>query len=472
MYKNLTNQDISFFRSVFPNDRIVIKDAISEDFSHDELGGINAMPDILVYTLTTEEVSTIAQYCYKNDIPMVVRGSGTGLVGSSVAINGGVMICTNMMNKILELDENNLTVTVQPGVLLMELAEFVENNNFFYPPDPGEKSATIGGNISTNAGGMRAVKYGVTRDYVRGLTIVLPDGKIEKLGGKVVKNSSGYSLKDLIVGSEGTLAIVTEAILKLLPLPTKSISLLVPFDTIDEALDCVPEIIKSKTNPTAIEYMSRETILFSEEYLSKRFPDTSHDAYLLLTFDGNSIDAIETDYTIVADLCIKMGATDAFFVDTDERKESVWSARGAFLEAIKASTDEMDECDVVVPRDRIADFIKFTHTLTKEIGIRIPSFGHAGDGNLHIYICRDGLSDDEWKQKAKKAFELMYLKAKEFGGQVSGEHGIGFAKKEYLRDCIGEEQILLMQYFVYVAFYLLLYTNFSKKEVSYMFIHH
>lgn len=445
MYKNLTNQDISFFRSVFPNDRIVIKDAISEDFSHDELGGINAMPDILVYTLTTEEVSTIAQYCYKNDIPMVVRGSGTGLVGSSVAINGGVMICTNMMNKILELDENNLTVTVQPGVLLMELAEFVENNNFFYPPDPGEKSATIGGNISTNAGGMRAVKYGVTRDYVRGLTIVLPDGKIEKLGGKVVKNSSGYSLKDLIVGSEGTLAIVTEAILKLLPLPTKSISLLVPFDTIDEALDCVPEIIKSKTNPTAIEYMSRETILFSEEYLSKRFPDTSHDAYLLLTFDGNSIDAIETDYTIVADLCIKMGATDAFFVDTDERKESVWSARGAFLEAIKASTDEMDECDVVVPRDRIADFIKFTHTLTKEIGIRIPSFGHAGDGNLHIYICRDGLSDDEWKQKAKKAFELMYLKAKEFGGQVSGEHGIGFAKKEYLRDCIGEEQILLMQ---------------------------
>ena len=445
MYKNLTDQDISFLRSVIPNDRIVIKDAISEDFSHDELGGINAMPDILIYPLTTEEVSTIAEYCYKNDIPMVVRGSGTGLVGSSVAINGGVMICTNMMNKILELDENNLTVTVQPGVLLMELAEFVEKNNFFYPPDPGEKSATIGGNISTNAGGMRAVKYGVTRDYVRGLTIVLPDGKIEKLGGKVVKNSSGYSLKDLIVGSEGTLAIVTEAILKLLPLPTKSISLLVPFDAIDEALDCVPEIIKSKTNPTAIEYMSRETILFSEEYLSKRFPDTSHDAYLLLTFDGNSIDVIETDYAIVADLCIKMGAIDAFFVDTDERKESVWSARGAFLEAIKASTDEMDECDVVVPRDKIADFIKFTHTLTKEIGIRIPSFGHAGDGNLHIYICRDGLSDDEWKQKSKKAFELMYLKAKEFGGQVSGEHGIGFAKKEYLRDCIGEEQILLMQ---------------------------
>ena len=445
MYKNLTDQDISFFFSIFPDDRIVKKDDISEDFSHDELGGINAMPDILIYPLTTEEVSTIAEYCYKNDIPMVVRGSGTGLVGSSVAINGGVMICTNMMNKILELDENNLTVTVQPGVLLMELAEFVENNNFFYPPDPGEKSATIGGNISTNAGGMRAVKYGVTRDYVRGLTIVLPDGKIEKLGGKVVKNSSGYSLKDLIVGSEGTLAIVTEAILKLLPLPTKSISLLVPFDTIDEALDCVPEIIKSKTNPTAIEYMSRETILFSEEYLSKRFPDTSHDAYLLLTFDGNSIDAIENDYSIVADLCIKMGATDAFFVDTDERKESVWSARGAFLEAIKASTDEMDECDVVVPRDRIADYIKFTHTLTEEIGIRIPSFGHAGDGNLHIYICRDGLSDDEWKQKAKKAFELMYLKAKDFGGQVSGEHGIGFAKKDYLRDCIGEEQILLMQ---------------------------
>lgn len=445
MNKEILDKALPYFTSVFPQDRIAFGDAISEDFSHDELGGVQAMPDILIHPLTTEEVSVIATYCYENDIPMVVRGSGTGLVGASVAVQGGVMICTQKMNKILELDENNLTVTVQPGVLLMELAEFVETNNFFYPPDPGEKSATIGGNISTNAGGMRAVKYGVTRDYVRGLTVVMPNGKIEQLGGKVVKNSSGYSIKDLIIGSEGTLAIITEATLKLLPLPTKTISLLVPFDDIDKALDAVPEIIKAKTNPTAIEYMSKETILFSESFLAKRFPDTAHDAYLLLTFDGSNVEAITPDYEKVADLCIALGAVDAFFVDTEERKQSVWSARGAFLEAIKASTDEMDECDVVVPRDKIAEFIKFTHKVSKEVGIRIPSFGHAGDGNLHIYICRDGLPDDQWTEKLEKAFALMYEKANAIGGQVSGEHGIGFAKKAYLRECLGEEQILLMQ---------------------------
>lgn len=445
MYNKITNKDIEYFASFIPAERLVVGDNISPDFSHDELGGIEKAPDLLIYVLSTEEVSQIAKHCYENNLPLVVRGSGTGLVGSSVAYEGGVMIVTTQMNKVLELDKDNLTVTVQPGILLMELSEFVENNDLFYPPDPGEKSATIGGNISTNAGGMRAVKYGVTRDYVRGLTVVLPDGKIEKLGGKVVKNSSGYSLKDLVVGSEGTLAIVTEATLRLLPLPTKSISLLIPFMTMEAALEAVPEIIKSKANPTAIEYMSKETIIFAEDYLGKKFPDTKSDAYLLLTFDGNSLDSIEADYKKVADLCISLGAIDVYFIDTDERKKSVWSARGAFLEAIKASTDEMDECDVVVPRDKIADFIKYTHFISKELGIRIPSFGHAGDGNLHIYICRDGKEQKEWEEKLNKSFELMYNKASEFGGQVSGEHGIGFAKRIYLKEGLGEYQTELMK---------------------------
>lgn len=445
MYNKVTKADVDYIASFIPADRMVTGECISDDFSHDELGGIKHKPDVLVYVTSTEEVSKIMTYTYAHDIPVVVRGSGTGLVGASVALEGGVMICTSLMNHILELDKNNLTVTVEPGVLLMELAEFVESNDLFYPPDPGEKSATIGGNISTNAGGMRAVKYGVTRDYVRGLTVVLPNGKVEHLGGKVVKNSSGYSIKDLVVGSEGTLCVITEAILKLVPLPAKSISLLLPFDSMEQALDVVPEIIKSKTNPTAIEYMSKETICFAEDFLSKKFPDTAHEAYILLTFDGNSISSIEADYSKVADLCIGLGAVDAYFIDTDERKKSVWSARGAFLEAIKASTDEMDECDVVVPRDKIADYIKFTHKVAADVGIRIPSFGHAGDGNLHIYICRDKKPQAEWEQKLAKAFELMYAKATEFGGLVSGEHGIGFAKKGYLKDQLGADQIALMQ---------------------------
>lgn len=445
MYKKIDNQDISFLKSFIPNERIVIGDNISHDFAHDELGGIEAKPEVLVYVVSTEEVSKIMKYANDNTIPVVARGSGTDLVGAAVALKGGIMICTKLMNHILELDENNLTVTVEPGVLLMELQAYVEEHDFFYPPDPGEKSATIGGNLSTNAGGMRAVKYGVTRDYVRGLTIVLPNGKVEHIGGKTVKNSSGYDLKDLIVGSEGTLCIITEAILKIVPLPSESVSMLLPFKTMEKAIEVVPNIIKSKASLTAIEYMSLDTIISAEKFLGKKFPDTNYEAYILLTFDGNSTQVVEEEYTKVANMCLECGAVDGYFIDTEERKKTVWSSRGAFLEAIKASTDEIDECDVVVPKSKIADYIKYTHDVAEQVNIRIPSFGHAGDGNLHIYICRDCMDCEDWKSKSKQAFDLLYSKAKEFGGQVSGEHGIGYAKKEYLFKQLGDNQIELMR---------------------------
>jgi glycolate oxidase len=445
MYNKVECSDIEALRAIVGADAVLAGDEINPDYGHDELGGITAMPEVLVRVKTTEEVSAVMKHAYAREIPVTVRGSGTGLVGSAVAIKGGILLETTQMNQILELDRDNLAVTVQPGVLLMELAAFAEENDFLYPPDPGEKSATIGGNISTNAGGMRAVKYGVTRDYVRALTVVMPDGEILKLGAKVAKNSSGYSLKDLIIGSEGTLAIITEAVLKLVPLPKFSVSLLVPFPDMKSAIEAVPQIIRSKVTPTAIEYMSRDTILFSESYLGKKFPDTKNDAYILLTFDGNTDAQIEADMKTVADLCLEIGAIDAYIVDTEERKKAVWSARGAFLEAIKASTTEMDECDVVVPGSRVDEFIKFTHALSKELGVRIPSFGHAGDGNLHVYICRDELSDTDWTATLAVAFEKMYEKAEELGGLVSGEHGIGFAKKEYLKHQYGEYPIALMQ---------------------------
>ncbi len=445
MYNKVTEADLSVLRTIVGADRVLHGDAISPDYSHDELGGISHMPEVLVRVLSTEEVSSVMKYAYAHDIPVTVRGSGTGLVGSAVPVEGGILLETTQMNKILELDEDNLTLTVQPGVLLMELSAYVEERDFFYPPDPGEKSATIGGNISTNAGGMRAVKYGVTRDYVRALTIVLPNGEVMQLGSKVVKNSSGYSLKDLIIGSEGTLAVITEAVLKLLPLPKASISLLVPFPDMRSAIESVPKIIRSKVIPTAIEYMSRDTILFSESYLGKRFPDTKNDAYILLTFDGNTDAQVQGDMQVVADLCLEIGALDAYIVDTDERKKSVWSARGAFLEAIKASTTEMDECDVVVPRSKVDEFIKYTHKIAEDVGVRIPSFGHAGDGNLHVYICRDALDAKTWEKTLAHCFDLMYKKAEELGGLVSGEHGIGYAKKGYMRSQYGEEQIALMQ---------------------------
>ncbi|MEG2788103.1 MAG: FAD-binding oxidoreductase [Romboutsia sp.] len=432
MYKKIDKKDIEFLLNLCGDENVIVGEDINEDYSHDELGGVEKYPEVLVNVHNADEVSKIMKYAYENKIPVTPRGQGTGLVGAAVAIYGGIMINLSQMNSILELDEENLTLTVEPGVLLMTIGQYVTEKDLFYPPDPGEKSATIGGNINTNAGGMRAVKYGVTRDYIRGLEVVLPNGEIINIGGKVVKNSSGYSIKDLIVGSEGTLGIVTKAILRLLPLPKKDISLLVPFSDLATAIETVPKIIKSKSIPTAIEFMERDVILASEEFLGKKFPDNTSDAYLLLKFDGNSKEDIEKEYDKVAKLCLDCGAYDVFISDTQERNDSIWSARGAFLEAIKATTTEMDECDVVVPRDKVAEFIRFTNELQENLNVRIKSFGHAGDGNLHIYVLRDDLDKNEWDKKLSETFEKMYEKSRYLNGQVSGEHGIGYAKKGYL----------------------------------------
>lgn len=445
-YKKLDEKDLEYIKQVIGDEeRILYGENINEEYSHDELSGTQSYPDVVIKAADVEEISKIMSYAYEHTIPVTPRGAGTGLVGSSVAMEQGIMMDTSLMNRILELDEENLTITVEPGVLLMELSAFVEEHDFFYPPDPGEKSATIGGNISTNAGGMRAVKYGVTRDYVRGLEVVLPNGKIVEFGGKIVKNSSGYAMKDLMVGSEGTLGIITKAVLKLLPLPKKAISLLIPFENLNKAIQTVPEIIKSKSIPTAIEFMQREVIEDAEEYLGKKFPDHQADAYLLLKFDGNSTEEIEADYDKVAKLCLDQGALDVLISDTEERDESIWKARGAFLEAIKGSTTYMDEVDVVVPRNKISEMVEYMHNLHNEVDIRIKSFGHAGDGNLHAYILKDSLTEQEWQERMTLAMDKIYQKASELNGQVSGEHGIGYAKKPYLKESLEEETMNIMR---------------------------
>jgi len=444
-YSPLTQLDIDRLIEICGNDNVLTGDAIHEDYSRDELAGIRQYPDVVVLPMNSEQVSDILKYANDKHIAVTPRGQGTGLVGAAIAIHKGIMLSTENMNKILELDEDNLTLTVEPGVLLMEISKYVEENDLFYAPDPGEKSASIGGNISTNAGGMRAVKYGVTRDYVRALEVVLSSGEIITVGGKIVKDSSGYSLKDLIVGSEGTLGVITKAVLKLLPLPKVAISLLVPFPDIETAITAVPIIIKSKVIPTAIEYMERNVILSAENYLGKKFPDNSADAYLLLTFDGNSKAEVEKVYEQVAHVCLDVGAMDVFISDTDERNESIWSARNAFLEAIKASTTEMDECDVVVPRNFVADYINYTKAVEKQLDVRIASFGHAGDGNLHVYILKDEMSDEEFAKKLSDAFDLLYSRGAKLGGHVSGEHGIGFAKKPYLEKMAGPIYMSLLR---------------------------
>ena len=338
-----------------------------------------------------------------------------------------------------------MTATVEPGVLLMEFPKALEGTGLFYPPDPGEKTATMGGNAMTNAGGMRAVRYGVTRDYVLGMEVVLADGEILTLGGKNVKTSSGYSLIDLMVGSEGTLGILTKLTVKLIPEPKANVSLLIPFEHLEACIQAVPEVLACGCEPTAVEFMEREVIACAETYLGKQFPDASSDAYLLVRLDGASPEALRPMVDRLTDVALELGAQDVLLADTDERKESIWNARGAFLEAIKGSTPNMDECDVVVPRDRIAAFVKHSVSIGREEGVRICSFGHAGDGNLHLYICQDGLKDAVWTDVVERVMERLYAQARELGGEVSGEHGIGHAKRAFLLESAGERQIDLMR---------------------------
>lgn len=443
-YNKITPTDLEHLRQILSPERVIAGEGILEDYAHDELAEIKVFPEVVVEPETTEEVAAIMRFAHERRIPVTPRGSGTGLCGAAVPKEGGILLLTTRMNRIFEIDEENLMAVVQPGVILLSFIETVQKLGLMYPPDPGEKSASLGGNVMTNAGGMRAVQYGVTRDYVEGLEVVLPNGEIMELGGKVVKNSSGYSLKDLIIGSEGTLAVVTKMTLRLVPMPKKQISLLIPFAGLDDAIDTVPKIINARLVPTAIEFMEREVINAATEYLGKTFPDASAPAYLLLTFYGNSNSELEDVYEEAARVCLENGAFDVLIANTKERQEVIWETRGTFLEALKAMS-HLEECDVVVPRNKVAEFVKFTDRLEEQYDIRIRSFGHAGDGNLHIYILKDNLDEAIWQQKRLQVMEEMYTRARELKGQVSGEHGIGFAKRPYLHESLGDVQMEMMR---------------------------
>ena len=447
-YKKMDEKDLEFFNSVLDVKRVLTGDQINPDYCHDEIDCVGVeekFPDAVLRVLSTEEVSQIMKYCNDNLIPVVVRAAGTGLVGGAMPIMDCVMIDVTLMNKVLELDKDNLTLTVQPGLLYQDCVAYAADNGYLYCPDPGSKTSTVGGNVATNAGGMRAVKYGCTRESVRGITCVMPDGSVMTFGGKMVKNSSGYSFKDLLIGSEGTLAVITEIVLKVLPLPKCTISLLLPFDNIDTAMEMVPKLVTFETAPTAMEYCSRECVDNAQKYLDKGFPSNDFAACLLLTYDGKDEDTVLTEIEKVIDYAMENGVSgEPLLVDSPDRHKVTWGTRSAFLEAIQASTSMMDECDVVVPRSNIAKFLKLITATSEKFGMRLPCFGHAGDGNLHIYLCKDDMPEDKFMETAKLVFNDLYDGAKEMGGAISGEHGIGFAKVPYLKREEGQEFIDLM----------------------------
>ena len=449
-YSKLTPALAEKLRAVVGEGRFQYGEAVREEYSHDEMPIYGRfLPEAVCLAESTEEVSAILKLCYEADVPVTVRGAGTGLVGGCVPIAGGVVVSTMRMNKILSYDMNNLVVHTQPGVRLCDLAADALAHGLMYPPDPGEKTATVGGNVSTNAGGMRAVKYGVTRDYVLAMTVVLPDGRIMKLGKTVCKTSSGYSLLHLMIGSEGTLGVITELTLKLVPKPRMDVSLILPFRDIATAIASVPAIKLANLDPQSIEFMERDIVDTSAALTGNAvFPTVVNGreagAYILVTLIGEGEAELTAKMDRLGEVAEKTGAYDTLVVWTDGLKKDVWSARSAFLTVIEAETKLLDEMDVVVPVDRIAEFLVYTHDEAVKQGVYVRSFGHAGDGNLHIYCCSNDLEEDEFKRRVKKLMDACYAKCAEFEGQVSGEHSIGHAKKEYLRESVGETAYGLM----------------------------
>ena len=448
-YNTLTPEIISKLKAV--SDHILTGDDINPDFSRDEMPIYGThMPDLVVQPRSTEEVAAVMKICYENTIPVTPRGAGTGLAGGAVPLLGGVLLDMSKMNRILNYDLENFVVNIECGVLLNDLAADCLTKGMMYPPDPGEKFACVGGNVATNAGGMRAVKYGSTRDYVRAMTVVLPTGEITHLGATVSKTSSGYSLLNLMIGSEGTLGIITELTLKIIPAPKASASLIVPFENLKTALETVPKLKMSSLNPQAIEFMEREIVLASERHTGRStFPREMEGqpvgAYLLITLDSDSEDQLYTLLEQAAELVLDAGAMDVLVADSPAKMRDAWAARSAFLEVIMEETKLLDECDVVVPVTKIASYLEFVNKTGEECGLVIRSFGHAGDGNLHIYECSNDLTEEEFKKRVDKFFDLIYKEASAQGGLVSGEHGIGSGKIQYLVESIGETNMALME---------------------------
>lgn len=409
--------------------RVFFDKQIEGRFLSDTLGRLVGKADALVFATSTEEVSGLLKYADANKISVTPRGAGTNLVGSTVPQNGGIIIDFSKMNKILEFDADTFTATVESGILLKDFQAFVESKGFFYPPDPGEKSASVGGNIATNAGGMRAVKYGVTRDYVRGLEVVLADGSVTWVGSKNVKDASGLSLKNLIIGSEGTLAVITKCILKIIPKPEYSKSVLVPFADLESGISTVQKILFANANPTAVEFVERKVVELGEKFTGIKYPHPEAAAYLLLTFDGKQ-NEVKENLEIIKNVVLQNGALDFVIPESPERLEEIWKVRGCLVKAVEA-TSEQEPVDLVVPIDKVAEFIEFVNKTQKKVGMQMVAFGHAGDGNVHLCVVRGSRSEEEWKTELQKNMECVYSKAYELGGLTSGEHGIGISKRHY-----------------------------------------
>ncbi|RPJ56330.1 MAG: FAD-binding protein, partial [Dehalococcoidia bacterium] len=401
-------------------------------------------PRIVVKPGDVVTVAGILKLANNYRLPVVPRGAGTGLSGGAASLSGDIVISTERLNKILEIDENNFTAVVESGVTLSKLREEVENIGLYYPLYPGESSATLGGNVSTNAGGMNAVKYGVTRHHVLGIEAVLPNGSTIICGGKFVKSSSGYDLTQLITGSEGTLAVITKIVLRLSTKPARRDLLYAPFNDLQAAINAVPDILKLPKTPIGLEFIEKDIIKLVEKYTGKEMPYHDYAAFIMLIMEGNSEDEIMEYFGQVENICKQHGAADVLIPNSERAKRQLLESREKFYTVIQKCAP-FELIDIVVPRSEIARFVSEIKMISASTGIPVIAYGHAGDGNVHLHPVCMNISTIFWQDKLPQMLVKIYQAGINCGGAVSGEHGIGLAKKSYLAMQLSPEHLNLLK---------------------------
>ncbi|MBM7704791.1 glycolate oxidase subunit GlcD [Metabacillus iocasae] len=412
-------------------------------YSYDATPQFQSMPDAVIAPRNTEEVAEIVKICNKNHIPIVPRGSGTNLCAGTCPTEGGLVLLFKHMNQILEIDEENLTVTVQPGVITLDMIHAVEEKGLFYPPDPSSmKISTIGGNINENSGGLRGLKYGVTRDYVIALEAVMPNGDIIRTGGKLAKDVAGYDLTRLFVGSEGTLCIITEATLKLVPMPETKKTILALYQDLEAAARSVSKIISNKIIPTTLEFLDQPTLQVVEDFVKIGLP-TNVKAVLLIEQDGPQ-EVVDRDIQKIAQVCTSEQAVSVQVAESEEQADALRTARRSALSALARLKPTTILEDATVPRSEIAKMVTAINDIAEQYNVKICTFGHAGDGNLHPTCPTDSRDHDEI-ERVEQAFAAIFEKAIELGGTITGEHGVGEMKAPYLELKLGKEGIAAMK---------------------------
>jgi len=446
MSATISENDLSFFRQLLGS-RCFAADAVTEHYASDHTEDFVFYPAVVVKPESTEEVSQVLRYCYEHNIIVTPSGARTGLSGGALANHGGLLLSMERMNRILNIDEENHQVTTEPGVVTEALQQAVKEKGLFYPPDPASKgSCFIGGNIAENSGGPKAVKYGVTKDYVLNLEVVLPNGEIMWTGANVIKNATGYNLTQLIVGSEGTLAVVTKIVLRLLPHPTQDILLLVPFRKATEACAAVSTLFMAGIIPSGMEFMERDAILFTLPYVDDA-PDIlkdDHEAHLLIELDGFNQEVLLQDCEKIMELLVQYDIDEILFAESQAQKDSLWKLRRKVGEAVKSHSVYKEE-DTVVPRYHLPEVLIAVKTIGRKYGFHSVCYGHAGDGNLHINILRGDLDDNAWTNELPKAIRELFTEVVRLGGTISGEHGIGLVQRSYMDIAFSEVQLDLMR---------------------------